>query len=641
MFVRFWGTRGSLAKPGPSTIRYGGNTSCVEVRSHDGTLIVLDCGTGAHGLGEALLAEAKGQPIRGHLFITHTHWDHIQGFPFFLPLFAASGEWDVYAPAGFGLRLQETLAGQMQYTYFPVDLRQLGATIRYHDLTEQSFDINHLHITTRFLNHPALTLGYRIEDNGVALVYATDHEPHGQLMTGLPEPAPAPGAVPVAPAAPAAGGPPSLPSAPDPHGQLTHLEDQRHAEFAQGADLLIHDAQFTSEEYPRRVGYGHSTIEYVVDVAKAARVRRLALFHHDIARTDDALDVVVARARQRASTFRRPIEVFAAAEGQALDLQPRSATGQSMSRTDMSPVIVRSIPARPTILYLTADDSTKRLAENALATEGFNLLASEAKSIVEAAHVLRPALVFLDFAATDPVVLDLCSKLRTAEGGHLPIMVVGPPADREALAALFAAGATDYLTKPFSVAYLRTRGRAWLMRTRGRWTPPKAAVSDIGRVRAVRDLGPMDTSPDERFDRITRLAGKLFDAPFALFGFVDSDREWLKSQYGALPLDSTKDAGLLSPAVLESDALVVADLETDERFSAHPAVVNGARLRFYAGHPVRGPSGHVVGTLCVLDKKPRHLSEAEIQTLRDLAHVAEDELRVGRNTSPATTTEPS
>ena len=120
MRVQFWGTRGSLAKPGPTTLRYGGNTSCVEVRTADRTRIVLDCGTGAHGLGLALAASAE-HPLRGHLLITHTHWDHIQGFPFFAPLFVRDNEWDIYAPGGLGQQLEVTLAGQMEYTYFPGD----------------------------------------------------------------------------------------------------------------------------------------------------------------------------------------------------------------------------------------------------------------------------------------------------------------------------------------------------------------------------------------------------------------------------------------------------------------------------------------------------------------------------------------
>jgi len=163
--IRFWGTRGSLPKPGRTTLRYGGNTSCVEVRTAAGTLIVLDCGTGAHELGQALL-ETERHPLRGHLLISHTHWDHIQGFPFFAPLFTRDTEWDIYAPGGLGKRLEEILAGQMEYTYFPVTLEQLDATVRYHDLVEGAFEIEDVHVAARFLNHPALTLGYRLEVGG-------------------------------------------------------------------------------------------------------------------------------------------------------------------------------------------------------------------------------------------------------------------------------------------------------------------------------------------------------------------------------------------------------------------------------------------------------------------------------------------
>ena len=139
MNIRFWGTRGSIAKPGPSTAVFGGNTSCVEVTTTRGTRIVIDCGTGAHGLGQAY---PSGDLRRGSLLIGHTHWDHIQGIPFFAPLFVPGNAWDIYAPQGVSSSLHETLAGQMQSTYFPVSLEALGATIRYHDLLEGEFDID-------------------------------------------------------------------------------------------------------------------------------------------------------------------------------------------------------------------------------------------------------------------------------------------------------------------------------------------------------------------------------------------------------------------------------------------------------------------------------------------------------------------
>src|SRR6266542_256660 len=210
MDIRFWGTRGSLAKPGRITLRHGGNTSCIEVRGDDGTLIVLDCGTGAHGLGQALLS--TGPRCDGHLMLTHTHWDHIQGFPFFAPLFVPGNTWDIYAPGARGQQLEQTLAGQMEYNYFPVTLAQLGATIRFHALADGRFAIAGLRFATQYLNHPALALGYRLESGGTVVVYSTDHEPHAPN--------------------------PVARTAADPR---VHGEDRRHVEFLADADLVIHD----------------------------------------------------------------------------------------------------------------------------------------------------------------------------------------------------------------------------------------------------------------------------------------------------------------------------------------------------------------------------------------------------------------
>ncbi|HET6365958.1 MAG TPA: MBL fold metallo-hydrolase, partial [Pseudomonadales bacterium] len=302
MDVRFWGTRGSMAKPGPTTLRYGGNTSCVEVRGDDGTLIVLDCGTGAHGLGQALTSSG-GPRCDGHLLITHTHWDHIQGFPFFAPLFVPGNTWDIYAPGAIGQQLERTLAGQMEYNYFPVTLAQLGATIRFHNLAEGHFAVGGVQVTTQYLNHPALALGYRLQSGGKVVVYSADHEPHAPN-----------------PAARSAGEP------------AKHGEDQRHVEFLADADLVIHDAQYTVEEYPQKAGWGHTPAEWAVDYAVAARVKRLALFHHDPLRDDRALERLVETCRRRAGAAGSALQVFAAAEGQEIRLLEGDATAPAAAR---------------------------------------------------------------------------------------------------------------------------------------------------------------------------------------------------------------------------------------------------------------------------------------------------------------------
>ena len=184
MRIRFWGTRGSVPTPGPGTVRYGGNTSCVEVRTDGGTLLVLDCGTGARGLGLRLLEEAAsaGPPPAGSILIGHTHWDHIHGLPFFAPLFVPGSRWDVFGPRGLGRTLDNVLAGQMEYQYFPIGLDEVNAEVHYHDLVEGVFEFGDATIRTQYLNHPALTLGFRIEADGATVVYASDHEPHRRRL---------------------------------------------------------------------------------------------------------------------------------------------------------------------------------------------------------------------------------------------------------------------------------------------------------------------------------------------------------------------------------------------------------------------------------------------------------------------------
>jgi CheY-like chemotaxis protein/phosphoribosyl 1,2-cyclic phosphodiesterase len=443
MRIRFWGTRGSLAKPGATTVRYGGNTSCVEVRAPDGTLIVLDCGTGAHELGQALLASGE-HPIRGHLLITHTHWDHIQGFPFFAPLFVPGNEWEVYAPQGLGQRLEQTLAGQMEYTYFPVPLGQLRATIRYHELAEGAFEVGSVRVTTRFLNHPGLAMGYRLEAAGVVVVYATDHEPHSRHHG----------------------------EAPGPDGEgvgPVHREDQRHVEFLAGADLVIHDAQYTLEEYPGKLTWGHTPAERAVDFARAAGARRLALFHHDPLRTDEAVDRLLASCRRRVAAGGGALDVFAAAEGQVIELGMRDARAAPPASPPPSGPAGPS-PASMTVLVVDDDADILRLLILTLRSEGFRLLsATDGDTALEIARAERPDLLLLDWNMPGRDGLEVCRTLRADPDPHLrgvPVVLLTGQAQAEDTAAGFAAGATDYVTKPFKPAHVRARVHAWLMRSR-------------------------------------------------------------------------------------------------------------------------------------------------------------------------------
>jgi len=420
----------------------------VEVRTAGGTLIVLDCGSGAHELGQALLAEASCPP-HGHLLITHTHWDHIQGFPFFAPLFVPGNIWDIYGPGGLGGRLEETLAGQMQYAYFPITMAQLGATVHYHDLVEGTFTLDDARVTTRYLNHPALTLGYRLEVDGVVLVYATDHEPHARLQPGQPGETPS-GSLPV------------------------HQEDRGHIEFLRGADLIIHDAQYTAAEYSQKIGWGHSPVTYAVDVALAASGKRLALFHHDPARGDTELDRVLGMCRERVAAAHGTLEIVAAAEGQLIELSADAVaptTAGSLTHPVLVDDVSRAEGTPATVLIVDDEPDVVGLLMATLRPEGFRLLsACDGEAALAMARAERPALILLDWMMPGRTGLEVCRALRTEADLQLrevPVVLLTSRAEGEDIAAGFAAGATDYLTKPFKPSYVRSRVRSWLLRSQG------------------------------------------------------------------------------------------------------------------------------------------------------------------------------
>lgn len=293
MRVTFWGTRGSIPAPGRETIRYGGNTSCVEVRSDSGTLVICDSGTGIRELGLHLLATCKN--VRGHLLFSHTHWDHIQGWPFFNPALAKGNEFTLHAVAGAHRSLETALANQMEYTYFPITLEQMNANIEFEEIRDETtFTLDGVEVTPHRLNHTTACLGYRIEADGKTIVYASDTEPHSvrHVQSGGAEACP----------------------------ELEHAADRALAEFVEGADLLVMDAQYTDAEYAEKKGWGHSTTSYATDVAVLGHVARMALFHHDPTHEDEQVDRIVEAARQRAATYRSDVEIFGAAEGMTISL---------------------------------------------------------------------------------------------------------------------------------------------------------------------------------------------------------------------------------------------------------------------------------------------------------------------------------
>lgn len=437
MRVRFWGTRGSIATPGPGTNHFGGNTSCVEVLTDDGARLVLDCGTGAHRLGAALMAEGK-KDFHTNILLGHTHWDHIQGFPFFTPAFVKGNSAAIYAPEGSGGSLQHVLAGQMEFTYFPIELDQLPAAITYHDLNEGIYTISGVRVATQFLNHPAMTLGYRIEADGVAMVYLVDHEPFSdELWRAGAEP----GHI----------------------GSILHNGDRRHAEFMADADLVIHDAQYTPEEYVSKKTWGHSTFDYVVQIASAAGVQRLALTHHDPAHDDEFVADIEKRSRSLALQCGTGLEVFCAFEGCEIVLEPRPASKPYFTDVDSQP----SVTDRR-FHILVVDDQPEMLQLIIRALQEHYIVSTAAsgqealKSI--AAHI--PDLVVLDYKMMGMDGLEVMKSLRARpETKALPVLMLTAMTDEPSTRAGFEAGVTDYVTKPFSIPQLTARVRACLTRT--------------------------------------------------------------------------------------------------------------------------------------------------------------------------------
>ena len=285
MKVTFWGTRGSLASPGPETARYGGNTACVSVDGGDGSVLVLDAGTGIRRLSAALPANLS----RVDILLTHLHMDHIQGLGFFGPLRNPQAEVHIWGPASSALSLHRRLTRYLSPPLFPVHLRDLPCRLVLHEVAGGTFDIGPFRVSSSFVCHPDPTVGYRITGSGAVVTYLPDHEP--------------------------ALGVRQFPLSPDWTSGYA---------LAAGADLLIHDAQYTPEEYAERVGWGHSSMEQAVAFAACAGVKHLVPFHHDPDHTDEQLDRLMAALVR---STRPPFAVTAAMEGTTFSLPEDGGQG--------------------------------------------------------------------------------------------------------------------------------------------------------------------------------------------------------------------------------------------------------------------------------------------------------------------------
>ena len=280
LLLRCWGCRGSIPSPGPETAGYGGNPSCLEVRV-GGRRLVFDAGSGARPLGAKILSEGP-PPSRIPIFLTHFHWDHIQGFPFFAPMYSEGVRLDIYAPKQGDVETRSLFAGQLGPIYFPVPFGALAADIAFHDMNDGVWEEDGVKVSALRTRHPSFAVGYRIETQGKIVCYVPDNELHAD------------------------------------HYPLGSEWRESFLEFVSDADVLFNDSMFTQAEYPQRVGWGHSTFHDSLELAVEAGVKKLFFFHHDPERSDAELNRILRDYREEAVQRALPLEVNAAFEGKQL-----------------------------------------------------------------------------------------------------------------------------------------------------------------------------------------------------------------------------------------------------------------------------------------------------------------------------------
>ena len=277
--LSYWGTRGTLPVPGPDSLKYGGNTSCVSLQVDDEPLIIFDAGTGIKKLSDHLFATGVKR-LTAKIFISHPHWDHINAFPFFGALFVVGNEIEVLGPMHSGTTMRSVISSQMDDIFFPVTIREFGARVFFRDLREESLAIGNIQVDTLLLNHPGNCLGYRATYNGKRVCYITDNEIF-------------------------------------PAGSPNHDADyeKRLVNFIHGADILIADTTYLEEEYPKKTGWGHSCVNEVVRIADLAQVKSLHLFHHDPDQNDNAIDKKLEQAKHKLERLGSSVECVCPAEG--------------------------------------------------------------------------------------------------------------------------------------------------------------------------------------------------------------------------------------------------------------------------------------------------------------------------------------
>jgi phosphoribosyl 1,2-cyclic phosphodiesterase len=300
MKLKFWGVRGSIPTPGRQTTRYGGNTPCIELRPEPNILFILDAGTGIHRFGDELIK--LGEPLRGYIFLTHTHWDHIQGLPFFEPVLRPNNEFTIIGSDHNSIKLEQILADQMKATYFPLQFSELKSRINFKIVGEESFSVEGVHVSSIYVNHPGYTLGYRLTYKGKSVVYISDNEPFDPKKKDQTENKVGREVVELFASA------------------LNGNPNHRIIDFIRDADILIHDTMYTPLEYKTKELWGHSDYLFALDLAIRGNVKSFYLFHHGPHHTDEDLDAIVQSCRTEVERRKHNLICIAAAENMVVEL---------------------------------------------------------------------------------------------------------------------------------------------------------------------------------------------------------------------------------------------------------------------------------------------------------------------------------